>query len=367
MSTACATSSNRQSGARIWAAWSGRARRGLPGRPDGCSGSAGASAGRGLGPAARDAPSAQGPAARSSEGVGGAGTLPRRGGAGARGGALTRPGGARGGGRGSPRGGPEVGRSCSPRSGVVPPPALPHSQTRRPPARQTQVQTCGRQVTPSWCSRHRPTPTPRLPPIFPLLLSGSWLLRLALRGHSGTSSCPLSVSPPLLCGLTVWCAPSLLCLVFSTESCVLSGHGLCMFPAQPAGSPSSLIPSDRHLINSLAKGPGTWTLFPPTLSTGWGTAGAVLTLSQPDPSAYPADLPLPSPPQIIPVIIMGAISFEACVLGVVLSTLHIISSSKPPSGGSILISPILQGGKKLREASDLPKATHTAGQCPVCV
>lgn len=132
---------------------------------------------------------------------------------------------------------------------------------------------------------------------------------------------------PLLCGLTVWCAPFLLCLLFSTESCVLSGHGPCIFPAQPAGSPSSLIPSDRHLINSLAKRPkrpGTWTLFPPTLSTGWGAAGAVLTLSQPDPSAYPADLLLPSPPQTIPVIIMGAISFEACVLGVVLSTLHII-------------------------------------------
>ena len=86
MSTAWATSSNRQSGARIWAAWAGRAR-GAPWearRPSGYrrrrhSGRGGSSgrAGRisecGVDPAARDPQSAQGPASRSSEGVGWAG------------------------------------------------------------------------------------------------------------------------------------------------------------------------------------------------------------------------------------------------------------------------------------------------------
>lgn len=119
----------------------GAGARGFPRRPDVCSRRAGTSAGRGLDTAARHAPSAQGPAARSSEGVCGAGTLPRLGGAGAWGGALTSSDGARGWGRGSPGGGRPAGvgrsgRFGSPRSGVVPPPALPHTQTRRRPARR---------------------------------------------------------------------------------------------------------------------------------------------------------------------------------------------------------------------------------------
>lgn len=104
MSAAWATSSNRQSGTRIWAAWSGQARGSWhPGgarggsrggltagrRPSGgtagaraAPGAPGASAGRGVGPAGRDPLSAQASAARSNEGVGRAGTLLWRGGAG---------------------------------------------------------------------------------------------------------------------------------------------------------------------------------------------------------------------------------------------------------------------------------------------
>ena len=50
--------------------------------------------------------------------------------------------------------------------------------------------------------------------------------------------------------------------------------------SQPLPPPHSLPPifffffspkpqSDQHLINSPGKGPGAWTVFPPTLSTGW--------------------------------------------------------------------------------------------------
>lgn len=170
MSAAWQTSSNRQSGTRIWAAWSGRERGSWhPGltaqrRPGGAAragaslDSLGASAGHGVGPTARDPPSAQGPASRSSEGVGRTGTLPRRGGA--DGGAVHEPaprsrarwgaaGGAGSGGRQARV--QEVGPSRSPQSGVVPAPftaLLTYLLAARHGNTHAQVQTHGRPVAP---------------------------------------------------------------------------------------------------------------------------------------------------------------------------------------------------------------------------
>lgn len=149
MSAAWQTSSNRQSGTRIWAAWSGRERGSWhPGltaqrRPGGAAragaslDSPGASAGHGVGPTARDPPSAQGPASRSSEGVGRTGTLPRRGGA--DGGAVHEPAprsrarwGAAGGGRGAGGARPGSRRSVRPvvhSLASFPLPLLPYSRT----------------------------------------------------------------------------------------------------------------------------------------------------------------------------------------------------------------------------------------------